>query len=120
MVSTRTPTKTWVGRNGKIYFATAVSVSVTETLSGVFTNATSSGSVAVQAACKSVTITPPETAYEKVDLLGKDSNGFQNQLLDEKPVGLTTMTATMIVGEDETIEDKVISGTVTSPANYTR
>ena len=118
MVSIRTPTKTWVAREGKVYLGRGIAQDTAKTLSGVFSLDTNTAQI--ERACKNVTITPPETSWEKQDLLGKDSNSFQNQLLDEKPVGLATFTGTLIVGEDEVIEDLVVSGTVTSPGGYTR
>jgi len=121
MATRRAPTKTWVAKEGDFYIGRypAVAFHSGNTLSGVFGTATSG--VAFSAACKNITVTPPETSWEKQDLLGKDSNTFQNQLLDEKPVGLATVTATLVVGEDEMIEDYVMSGTVASkPTGYTR
>ena len=109
-----------MARNGTFWIASGVSVSTTVTLSGVFANTNPDGSSNVSAACKNITVTPPETSWEKQDLLGKDSNNFQNQLLDEKPVGIATVTATLVLGEDETVEDRIISGTTTAPAGYTR
>jgi len=119
MVTTRTPTGLWEARNGSLYLsapASGVTFSNATTLSGSF----ASVGFAVEAAVKNITITPPETAYEKQDLLGNDSNSFQNQLLDEKPVGMATLTATMVLAEDETIEN-IISGTFSSaPTGYSR
>lgn len=118
MATTRTPTQTWVARNGTFYIASGVGVSTSETLSGVFSASTTS--YRVESACKNITITPPETSWEKQDLLGQDANDFQNQFLDEKPIGLATFTATLILGEDETIEDFTASGTVATASGYTR
>ena len=104
MVTTRTPTKTWVAREGFVYLNNAANITISNstTLSGAFAQATSG--VSIEAACKNITITPPETSWEKQDLLGKDSNNFQNQLLDEKPVGTATFQGTLILAEDEMVE----------------
>lgn len=122
MALIRSPTKTWIARDGKVLIADAhtVTISNSSTLSGSF--ASLAGAANIEAACVNITITPPETAYEKVDLLGKDSGNFQNQLLDEKPVGIATFTGTLLMGEDETIEDFIVSGTpsIAGPAGYTR
>ena len=118
MATVRTPGGTWVGREGNLYIAKAsdITFSNSTTLSGSFASA----GYDISKAVKSMTVVPPETGYEKIDLLGKDSNSFQNQLLDEKPAGSASITATLIVGEDETIED-MLSGTLAaSPAGYTR
>ena len=121
MATTRSPTQTWVGKNCRLYIARypAVQFTSTDTLSGVFWG-TSSG-IEISKAVKSITITPPETGYEKLDLLGKDTNTFQNQMLDEKPVGNASINFTTVVGEDEVFEDYVVSGTAaTAPTGYTR
>lgn len=109
-LTTRTPTKTWVAREGRVYLANAVNLTIAsnKTLSGAFTE--SSGATSVEAACKNITVTPPETSWEKQDLLGKDSSGFQNQLLDEKPVGIATFTGTLLLADDEMVSDFVVSG----------
>jgi len=119
MATVRSPTKTWVAREGQFYLGRAADITFdsSTTLSGSF----ASSGVSIHAACKNITITPPETAWEKQDLLGVDSNNFQNQILDEKPVGIATITATLILGENETVEDYIVSGTsVSAPAGYTR
>lgn len=120
MATARSPTQTWVGRNGILYLAapaSGVTFGASTSLSGSFTSV----GYSVTAAVKSLTITPPETAWEKQDLMGKLSGAsFQNQLLDEKPVGNATLTGTLVLGEDETVEN-IISGTwASSPSGYTR
>lgn len=111
MVTIRTPIRTWVARNGYMYIGNVSGVvfSNAVSLSGAFSEAASG--VAIEAAVKNITITPPETSWEKQDFCGTNSSGFQNQLLDEKPVGLSTITATMILGENEIISDLIMSGT---------
>lgn len=120
MVSIRTPSKTWTAKMGDLYLGrwplTLVDSSVT--LSGVFRGGTASG-VSIIAAVKNITVTPPETAWEKQDFQG-GVGGFQNALLDEKPVGIATVTATMILDQDELIEDLLVSGTAAAPSGYTR
>jgi len=118
MATVRSPTKTWVAREGEVYLAKADEITYdgTTSLSGSFANA----GVAIHAACKNLTITPPETGWEKQDFQGEDINNFQNQLVDEKPVGMATFTGTLVLAENETIEDYMVSGTVSGPAGYTR
>jgi hypothetical protein len=117
MVTTRAPTQTWVARDGTLFLdrSSGITIGSGTSLSGAFLNA-----IVFEAAVKNVTVTPPETSWEKQDLLGEDTSSFQNQVLDEKPVGMATITGTLIVGEDETIEDHMVSGTVSSPGAYTR
>jgi len=116
MVSTRTPTKTWVAREGLFQIGKYPTVKFTTaaTLSGAF----SDSGYEISSAMKNITVTPPETSWEKQDLLGK-TNEFQNQLLDEKPVGTATITGTLILGEDEILSDLLISGTAVSTASAT-
>ncbi len=118
MATARSPTFTWVARAGNVYMDRSAQVGFSSgtTLSGAF----NTSGISVTAAVKNITVTPPEQGWEKSDFLGEDANGFQNQLLDEKPVGTATCTGTLILGEDETIEDYMVSGVVSSPANYTR
>ncbi len=113
MATTRSPTQTWVARNGYMYMGnvSGISFSTETTLSGAFAGSLSG--VAIEAAVKNITVTPPETSWEKQDFCGTTTTGFQNQLIDEKPVGAATLTATMILAEDELISDLLMSGTAT-------
>jgi len=112
MATRRAPTKTWVARDSLVQIGKypTVKFDSSTTLSGSF----ASSGYGIARAFKNITVTPPETSYEKLDLLGKDSNAFQNQILDEKPVGGATIQGTLILGEDETIEDQIISGSATA------
>ena len=119
MATTLTPTKTWVAREGLFQIGKypAVVFATTTSLSGAF----ASSGYEISSAIKNITVTPPETGWEKQDLLGKDTNSFQNQLLDEKPVGIATMTGTLILGEDETLSSILISGSaVAVTGGYSR
>jgi len=111
MATARAPAQTWVARDGTLYMddVTNIEFSGTVALSGAFAHHGYDLSKAV----KNITVTPPETSWEKQDFIGKDTNAFQDQLLDEKPVGIATVTATLILGENETVED-MISGTFTA------
>lgn len=119
-LTTRTPSYTWVGRDAQLYMDKAVNINFTTSasLSGAF----ALSGIAVAAACKNVTVTPPETSWEKQDLMGQDGSGFQNMLLDEKPVGTATVTGTLVLGDDETVSDYTVSGStaVTAGDTYTR
>ena len=121
MASNRSPTRTWVAKEGTVYMSTpasGVTFDDTATLSGAFQDVVPA--VTIQAACKNITVTPPETSWEKQDFQGQNSNDFQNQLLDEKPAGTATLTGTLVLGEDETVEN-IISGTFGgAPSGYSR
>lgn len=58
----------------------------------------------VQAYAKNVTIVVPEGAIERLDLLGVDSNYFQNAELDMKPFDLGGMSGTLVLQGDEVLE----------------
>lgn len=119
MATIRTPGQTWIAKNALIYLgdSTKIHFGGTVTLSSVF--ATSGALIA--GACKNITITPPETAQEKVDTMGQSNGGgFQNALLDEKPVGTATLTGTLLLGEDETVEDIISGSLAASPSGYAR
>jgi len=105
-------------KNTKVTFASGVTIATTGNLESLFSSAVSG--VLVTAFTKSVTITPPETAHDLQSFMGADTNNFQNQMLEEKPPGLATMTGTLIMDEDEVLESLLdISGTVVT-GGYTR
>jgi len=62
-----------------------VTIDTSNDLRKAFDSATAGSKL--EAMVKSIIVTPPETAHEKQDLLGVDTNSFQNAFLDEKPVG---------------------------------
>jgi len=118
MATTRNPAGTWVARDGTLYMedATNIVFSGTVALSGAFAHHGHDVSKAV----KNITVTPPETSYEKLDLVGKDSNAFQDQILDEKPVGNAQIQVTLILGEDETVEDMLSGVNTAVTGGFTR
>ena len=86
----------------KIVDASAVTIDTTNSLDTAFSNATSPSAPAVFSTyAKDVTITEPEGAVDKIDLIGVDANSFQNAVLDLKPYGLARLTCTMIIPGDE-------------------
>ena len=116
-ISALTPTRLMLPKNSKVLFASGVSITTTNNLDTLFDSGTG---VNVTAFTKSVTLTPPETAHDLQSFLGADANNFQNQLLEEKPPGLATMTGTLIMDEDEVLESLLdISGSAISDG-YTR
>jgi hypothetical protein len=121
MATIRTPAATWKARNAKLFMvspATKVTFGASTTLSGSF--AAVADAYELSAMCKNVTISAPETPYDLATYLGVDSNGFQNQTLDEKPVGTASITGTMIVDTDEGIEFILSGAFVSAPAGYSR
>jgi len=67
----------------------------------------------VQAYAKNVTVAIPEGAAEKQDLLGVDSNGFQNAELEDKPFENGGISGTLVLHSVAVLE-KFYYGTGTS------
>lgn len=91
----------WHAVDGQVLFSLAadVTIATNSILSTVFSTSTRA-----EAIFKNLTVTPPETAYDKQDLQGVDVNIFQTTVLDKKPVGMATFTGTALLGRDETLE----------------
>ena len=121
MATSATPSHLYQPAEADIYigYASDITFSTNNSISGAF--ATSGTMIAA----KNLTIVPPETPYEQQNLTGKDSNGFQNAILDKKPPGPATMTATLVLDQDEQVLNYFVSGagvtTVTSDStSYSR
>jgi len=113
----------------KVVDADAVTIDSTASLDTAFSNATNPSAPAIISTyAKDVTITEPEGAIDKIDLIGVDSNSFQNAVLDLKPYGLARLTCTMIIPGDEigdtdgvtTLEEYVYTKDPNSPSGYSR
>ena len=98
------------------YSTSPVTTVDTDTTFAEQVSATLSG---VTANMKNVTVSEPEGPVEKIDLLGKDSNDFQNALMEEKPYGLATVSGTMVLDDDEQLEG-MIDDPVAITSGYTR
>lgn len=98
--------KIWKPKEIKsIKFAAASGVTITTAAAlDTFFTGTTATSDNVQAYAKNVTIAVPEGAVDKVDLLGIDSNGFQNMELDEKPFDLGGISGTLVLHDIEVLE----------------
>ena len=89
----------------KIVDADSLTIDDSTDLATAFDNATSV--TTFTAFAKDVTITEPEGAIDKIDLLGTtavNNTSFQNAVLDKKPYGLARLTATLILDGDEVLE----------------
>ena len=116
-ITTLTPTKLGVGRETVVKFATGVTIATSAPLDTLFDSGTGHN---VTALAKNVTIAPPETAHELQSFLGADTNSFQNQLLEEKPPGIATATATLILDENEVLEPYLDGTGSAITGGYTR
>ena len=90
---------------------------VTLSASTVLDTAFASGT-AIQGVMKDITVTEPIGDVEKIDLLGSDTDGFQNAEIEEKPAGLVEIQGTAILPGDEVVES-IIYGTGTSATTHT-
>lgn len=98
-------------------------IKIGDALSSVSTDSTLDDQMtgtSITAYFKEVTITYPEMEVNKIDLLGKDSEGFQNVALEKKPAGLGSISGTLVYYDDEVFEnylagngEQVPSGTPT-------
>jgi len=88
--------KIWKARETKVLIANAsdVTIDTSDTLYNAIDSATSN--FQFEGLLKNVTISEPEGAADKVDLLGVDANNFQNAELDLKPYGVATISGTLV------------------------
>jgi len=63
-----------------------------------------SGGSAITGKMKDVTITEPKGDMDKIDLLGQDSNSYQNAEAEEKPAVNAEITGTLVLDGDEVLE----------------
>jgi hypothetical protein len=101
------------GKISSIKMANAIaSVTANEDLSGEISGSSETYEN-IQAYAKSVTIAIPEGAVDKQDLLGVDSNGFQNAELEDKPFENGGISGTLVLHSVAVLE-KFYYGTGTA------
>ena len=93
--------KVWKARETTVKIDEAADVTITElaALDTFFSSGT-----AIEGKMKNVTIVVPEGDVEKIDLLGVDTNSFQNAELDDKTFGLAEISGTLLVDSGEVLE----------------
>jgi len=98
--------KIWKARESNIKLASAsdVDFSATDKTLEEIIDAASGGTTILTARAKNVTVVEPEGDVDKIDLLGEDTNGFQNAELEEKPYGLAQITGTLVFSDAESLE----------------
>lgn len=108
--------KVWKARDAVVKIGTAYTAT-----SGTALHTTMTGGSAIEGNLKSVTIVEPEGAVDKIDLLGEDSNGFQNAELEDKPFSLAKISGTLVHPGDEVLETFAYGvGTAVGATGYTR
>lgn len=99
----------WLAKKAKLYSCEDASITLDGTASSFEEQfIAGSGSADYSAYIKDVSITPPEMDIELVHTLGEDSNKFQNNFIEEKPSGMATLTATLVMQGDEVFENAMI------------
>lgn len=111
--------KIWKAREGVIKIADTSTVTITN--AAALDTFFGSGS-AMEADMKGIEITEPETTVDKIDLLGQDTNSFQNADFEEKPAGVASITGTMVLRGDESGLDQwsYDAASIAGPAGFTR
>jgi hypothetical protein len=111
--------KVWKAREASVKILPAASVTISGTGTSLATYFTSGSSI--DADMKGVEITEPELSVEKIDLLGNDTNGFQNADVEEKPAGMAKLTGTLVLrGDESAIELNSYESGTSVASTYTR
>jgi len=112
-------TEVWEAREATLKIDNAKDVTITT--AAVLDSFWSSGET-ITAYARNVTLALPEQSVEKIDLLGVNASSFQNAARDLKPLGLATLSGTMILPNATTqVLDKYYFPTqATVATNYTR
>ena len=100
----------------KIDQATDVTITTAAALDTFFVTA----GVVTLGNVKNVTISVPEGAVDKIDMIGVDGNSFQNQDVDIKPFGMATLSGTLVHSGDEVLEPFAYGAGTAIAATYTR
>jgi hypothetical protein len=104
--------KVWHAKESVVKLGLATSVNIT---AGTVLDTAFSATSAITGVMKDITVTEPMGDIEKIDLLGTDSNGFQNAEVEEKPAGLVEVSGTLILPGDEEAEQFLYdAGTATT------
>ena len=79
-----------------------------------------SGGSAITGKMKDITITEPTPDMEKIDLLGEDTDAFQNAEAEEKPPVNAEITGTLVLDGDELIENFFYDAGTSIAGTHTR
>ena len=99
----------------KMNLASAVTINTASTLINSF-----SASTSMEGVFKDFTIKEAKRGVDVVNLQGSDSDGFQNQEIEEKPSELIEVTGTLILPPDEKVETYLYDAGTTIATNWTR
>ena len=109
--------KIWQGREAVVKIDLASNVTITE--SAALDTFFSSGS-ALHGHLKEISLTGSEGDVEQIDLLGEDSDSFQNADKDKKPFGMVELSGKLVLRGDETIEQFAYGTSVDVNSTHTR
>jgi hypothetical protein len=108
--------KIWQAREVAVKIDTAANITVTQATA---LNTFFSASTALEGSLKEVSCSGSEGDVEQIDLLGEDTNSFQNADKDKKPFGMVELTGKLVLRGDETIESFAF-GTSLAVSSFTR
>lgn len=107
--------KIWKGREATVKIADSVTIDTSAALDTFFSSGTE-----ISADLKDFEIAEPEMAGEKIDLVGEDTDGFQNADWDDKPAGLGAFKGTLVLRGDETLEPHIYGTGTAIASTHTR
>jgi len=109
--------KIWQGREAVVKIDLASNVTITE--SAALDTFFSSGS-AIHGDLKEISLTGSSADVDQIDLLGEDSDSFQNADKDKKPFTQVELTGKLVLRGDETIEQFAYGTSVAIGGTHTR
>lgn len=109
--------KVWSACEAVIKIDSAADVTITE--SAALDTFFSSGT-AIEGIAKDISVTEPIGDADKIDLLGADTNGFQNAELEKKPAGLVEISMTAILPGDEVAMAELFGAGTAIDTTHTR
>jgi len=107
--------KVWKARECVVKIVDSVTIDTANPLDSFF-----SAGTAIEGKMKSVTIVEPKSEGKKIDLLGEDSDGFQNAEMDEAPYTNAEISGTLILDGDEVLENFIYSSSTSIGGTHTR
>lgn len=107
--------KVWKARECEIKLVADPTITTAAVLDSFF-----SAGTAISGIMKDVTIKEPSSEVDQIDLLGQDSNSFQNAEGEEKPYGMAEISGTAILPGDEVTEIMFYPTGVAIAATHTR
>lgn len=106
--------KIWHARECEVKIEANPTITTAALLDSFFTGSSISGSI------KNLAAKLPESEVEKIDLLGEDTNGFQNAEGEENPYSMAEISGTLVLPGDEVTETLFFPTGTTIASTHTR